>query len=62
MYGVGNDEFRSPEISHSWSAARRRNSFVRVLWWGYVCLPHVAIVVAGSLLWILNLSYPIVPK
>lgn len=62
MHGVGNEEFGSPEIAHSWSAAWRRNSFARIMWWGHVCLPHVAIVVAGLLLWFLNLRYSIIPK
>jgi uncharacterized membrane protein len=62
MHGAGSEKFSSPGISHSWSASWRRNSFVRIMWWGHVCLPHVAIFVAGILLWFLNLSYPIVPK
>lgn len=62
MRGVGTDEFSPPDISHSWTAAWRRNSFVSILCWSHVCLPHVAIVVAGLLLWVLNPSHSIVSK
>lgn len=62
MRGVGTQEFNSPDIAHSWSEAWRRTSFSRILWWGHVCLPHVAIVIGGILLWFWSLFCPMVKQ
>ena len=62
MRGVGAEEFSSPDIAHSWSMAWRKTSFARNLWWGHVCLPHVAVVFAGILLWFWSLFHPMVKQ
>jgi hypothetical protein len=62
MRGVEREEFSSPDIAHSWSAAWRKTSFTRIMWWGHVCLPHVAIAFAGILLWFWSLVCPMVKK
>lgn len=62
MRGAEGDEFSSPDIAHSWSAAWRKTSFARIMLWGHVCLPHVAIAFAGILLWLWSLFCPMVKK
>jgi hypothetical protein len=57
MRGVPSEGFSSPDIVKSWSSAWRRTSLSRVMCWGHVCLPHVAIVVAGLLLWWYNFMW-----
>jgi hypothetical protein len=51
MRGGSSTELSSPSIMRSWSKSWRWNSFIPIMVWGGVCLPHIAVVIVGLLLW-----------
>lgn len=48
-------EIQSPRISLAWKENMARVSFLRIFFWPHVCLPHVIIILAGCLLFGLQL-------
>lgn len=61
LNGVEFKDFRYPYITSSWGRGWRSVSFLKVFFWPHVFLPHLIVVVAGVVLWVVNLSTPLIP-
>lgn len=58
---IPDEDFRVPDITGAWSVGWRQTSFLKIMFWHHVFLPHALVVIAGVSLWLINLYYPIVP-
>ena len=57
---ISNEDFRCPDITGAWSVGWRKTSFIKVMFWHHVLLPHALVVITGICLWVINLCYPII--
>jgi hypothetical protein len=62
LRGTDHSPFSSPEIMRSWCSAWRWHSFIPLMAWAHVALPHAVICLAGLLLWQLNPRHSLVPS
>ena len=59
---IPSEDFRVPDITGAWSVGWRKTSFLKVMFWPHVFMPHALVTIVGICLWLINLCHSIVPS
>jgi len=52
---IADEDFRIPDITGAWSVGWHNTQFTKVMFWPHVFLPHLIVIVAGLVLWGINI-------
>lgn len=62
LSGEIDEGFSAPRITRDWALGFSKTSFLYVMFWPHIFLPHSVIAVAGLVLWVLDQRFSFLPR